>query len=603
MPPSTFKTHVVESQKALTELTSNLKKQESFAVDLETTSLDTLEAEIVGISICFDEKDGYYIPTGHQEGKNQDLSKVLKALGPLLADEKIVKIGHNLKYDMAVFRRYDISVNTIWDTMLGGYLLQKGIRGHALDLGSLAIYELKYLMQPIEDLIGKKGKDQRTFDTVSIEDAAFYAAEDAVVTWRLKQKLEEKIVKDKLESVLYDIELPLVHVLLAMEQIGMDIDVEFLKKMSKSLGRKIAKLSDDIFAMSGEEFNLNSPKQMSEILFNKLMIPTKGLKKTKTGTSTAASELEKINMPITKKIGEYREFNKLKNTYVDALPEMVHPRTGRLHTHFNQAVAATGRLSSTAPALQNIPVRTETGREIRKAFLARRGYRLISADYSQIELRVLAHLSGDKELITAFKNGEDIHSKTASLVEKVPIDKVSSEMRRAAKVVNFGILYGLGPHRLSNETELSYEEAKQFIEDYFAGYPSVEKWIDGIKKDAYKNGYVETMFGRRRYIPELRDSQVFMRNSGERMAVNMPIQGTAADIMKMAMIQVHDSMVKKKLKANIVLQVHDELVIETPTKEVDAVVAILEKDMGEIAELAVPLTIDIAVGQNWKDLK
>jgi len=528
-----------------------------------------------------------------------DVEYVLSRLKPILENEKILKVGHNLKYDLLVLKKYGVEgKGPLFDTMIAEYLLNPDMNSYKLDY--LSQRYLNYQMQPIEELIGDRKSKQITMDKVPLDKAGFYAAEDADITWKLYGILKEKIHKEKLDKIYHDIEIPLLPVLTRMEDNGVYLDVDFLKTMQGEVHAELSKITDKIYDLAGERFNLNSPKQLGYILFEKLKYPV--VKKTKTGYSTDVTVLEilKKEYPIANYLLEYRTLSKLQSTYIETLPKQVNPRTGRVHTSFNQTVAATGRLSSTDPNFQNIPIRTSLGRRIRKAFVAQeKGWKILSADYSQVELRIMAHLSGDEKLIQAFLEDADVHARTAALVFGVSEKDVTDDMRRKAKVVNFGIMYGAGPFRMSNELSMSRQDAAALIKAYFDTYPGVEKYVENIKKEAAETGLVRTLMGRYRQVPDIRSENRNLREAAERMAINMPVQGTAADLIKLAMIRVDNDMQKEKLKSRMILQVHDELVFETAPDEGDVLRELVKRDMESAMQLDVPLKVDIGIGGSW----
>ncbi|MFA6296564.1 MAG: DNA polymerase I [Patescibacteria group bacterium] len=607
---------LIETQQELDKLVNDLKSQKEFAFDTETTSKAAFEAELVGISLCWQEKIAYYIQVFNSRLKFDELKKVLE-------DSKYRKICQNLKYDLLVMENFGIKVkNASFDTMLASYVLNPGTRKHSLD--DLAFSEFGYEMMSFdelvgpaffEDLNGSKKKIKKDILEVDPKKLAWYSCEDVDFTFRLFKKFSEKLKNEKkLTEVLEKIEIPLVPVLSEMEDNGIKIDVPFLKKLSKEFGERILGLETEIYKMAGCRFNVRSTLQLKEVLFDKLKLSTLEIKKIKTGFSTAASELEKLRQvhPIIGLIEEHRELSKLKSTYLDALPELVNS-DDRVHTSFNQTITATGRLSSSDPNLQNIPIKTDVGQQIRKAFIAEKGYKLLAADYSQIELRIMAHVSGDVNMIKAFEEGQDIHTATASKIFKKDLDKISDKERRVAKTINFGIMYGMSAHGLSLSLGIPREEAQTFINEYFAQFPTIAVYMKQTLDFARINGYVETLFGRRRYLPELKDGSAFrVKMAGERMAINMPIQGTAADIIKMAMIEISrillesDFSNKSLMSANdvrMILQVHDELVFEVKENKVDEVLKKVKDVMENIYKLEVPLVVDIGIGKNWGDLK
>ncbi|MBI5267587.1 MAG: DNA polymerase I [candidate division Zixibacteria bacterium] len=594
----------VTSLDHLKKLVMEFAAKKEIAVDTETTSTNPLTAELVGISLCDLAGEAFYLPVGHSVDRLQCLpiDEALAIVKPLLEDARVQKIGQNMKYDWQVLHRYGIDMAPLsFDTMIASYVIDPSGRQH--NLNALALRYFTYTMQPITDLIGS-GKNQRTFDTVPVDKAAFYAAEDADYTYRLRGKLAPEIDNLKLNDLYYNIELPLVKVLAKMEEAGVRIDGDFLEVLSREMESKLAGIRKEIYAAAGMEFNINSTQQLSHILFEKLQLPTKGKTTKKTGFSTDVGVLEELARihPFPQLILDYRQLTKLTSTYIDALPELINPKTGRVHTSFNQTIAATGRLSSTDPNLQNIPVRTEEGRQIRKAFIPRDGdYVLLAADYSQIELRILAHYASDEVLITAFKNGEDIHVRTAAEVYGVGLDKVTGDMRRVAKTANFAIIYGVSAYGLSQQTGMSVSEAKEFIDTYFNRYPGIRTYIETTKQFARDNGYVTTLFNRRRYLPEINDRNFNVQQFAERTAINTPIQGTAADIIKKAMIQIHGKL--EGFRTRMVLQVHDELVFDVYKQELDDVRRIVKDGMEKVIKLKVPLVADMGVGENWLEAK
>ena len=594
------------TKETLDDLIVRIRAHRSCAVDLETTSVDAMRAEIVGISIALEPYEAFYIPVGHRafsllkepDERNVPLSLTLKKLKPIIEDARIEKYGQNIKYDTTILCRAGIRpAGFVFDTMIASYVVDPSGRRHNLD--ALSLSYLNHKMIPISDLIGK-GKKQISFAEVPIEQAAEYSGEDAEVVLRLKEKLEPELEGRGLKALFYELEMPLMEVLREMEMNGVVVDVPFLTRMSSELDEELKALVARIYEAAGEEFNVNSTRQLAHILFDKLKLPPK--KKTKTGYSTDVEVLEDLarEHELPKTLLDYRQLMKLKSTYADALPKLVNPETGRIHTSFNQTVTATGRLSSSDPNFQNIPIRTEIGRKIRRAFIAGdKDWLLLDADYSQIELRIMAHLSEDATLIEAFQKDEDIHTKTAVLVFDIPPESVEPELRARAKTINFGIIYGMGPYGLARRLDIGIPEAREFIEAYFAQYPGVKAYTDRMIAEAREQGYVTTMLGRRRYLPEILSSNRQMREFAERTAVNTPVQGTSADLIKRAMIHIHRRLGAEKLRAKMILQVHDELVFEVPKEELDHVKALVVAEMEGALKLSVPVKVDVGVGANW----
>jgi DNA polymerase-1 len=592
----------VDTIEKLQIICDELSGKKEIAIDTETTSLNTLEAELVGVSLCAEAGKAYYLPFGHIDQKRNLPRKGLDILGHLLINKKIQKFGQNMKFDLEVLHRAGLEVEPVsFDTMLASYVINPSGRLHGLN--SLAFEYFNYHMQPITALIGS-GKKQISFAEVDVDEATFYSAEDADFTYRLRGILAPKIDVSKLQNLYYNIEIPLIKILAAMEEVGVRVDTECLAGMSKEMDGQLEKLTRDIYIEAGEEFNINSTQQLATILFDKLKLPSKGKTAQKTRFSTDVRVLEELAAihDLPRLILDYRQLVKLKNTYIDAIPLLVNKETGRVHTSFNQTIAATGRLSSTDPNLQNIPIRTEIGRQIRKAFIPRDGnYLLLSADYSQIELRILAHYAEDKTLIDAFCAGEDIHARTAAEVYGVNINDVTSEMRRSAKTANFAIIYGVSAYGLSQQTELDVTQSKEFIDTYFARYPGIKKYMDDTIAFARQNGYVTTLFNRIRYLPEINASNFQVRHFAERTAINTPIQGTAADMIKLAMIKIYDRI--KEMKSKMILQVHDELVFDTHFEELDELKNIVRHEMENAMKLRVPIIADIGCGPNWLEAK
>jgi DNA polymerase-1 len=601
--PSEKKYETILEQAQLDNWLNTLKKSALFAFDLETTSLDYMQAEIVGCSFSVKSGEAAYVPLAHDymdAPKQLDREKVLKQLKPLLEDPKQAKLGQNLKYDMNVLSRYEIALQGIaYDTMLESYVLDSTASRHNMD--ALAMKYLGYKNIHYEDVAGK-GAKQIGFNEVSIETASEYAAEDADVTLRLHETLWPKLEKEKkLAAVFNDIEMPLLPVLSRMECNGVLIDKEMLQKQSKQFSKRLLEIEKQAHKEAGQEFNLGSPKQIQEILFDKQGLPV--ISKTPKGQpSTAESVLQELahDYVLPKLILESRSLSKLKSTYTDKLPEMINPDSGRVHTSYQQAVAATGRLSSTEPNLQNIPIRNEEGRRIRQAFIAPKGYVIVAADYSQIELRIMAHLSGDEGLLKAFAAGEDIHRATAAEVFGIENDKVTSEQRRSAKAINFGLIYGMSAFGLARQLDIERAEAQTYIDLYFSRYPGVKKYMDETRELARQQGYVETVFGRRLYLPEIKSANAQRRQYAERTAINAPMQGTAADIIKRAMIDIDRLIIKDMLDMKMIMQVHDELVFEVANKKTDQYVDIIRKAMVKAAQLSVELVVDVGQGDNWE---
>jgi len=589
--------HLVDTKEKRKKLIAELSKQKSFCFDTETTGIDAHNVELVGMSFSFKEKEAYYIPVPENYNEAHAITDEFKEI---FENEKIEKIGQNIKYDMSVLKWYDIEIKgKLFDTMIAHYLIQPDMR-HNMNI--LAETYLNYSPISIETLIGKRGKEQLSMRSVPVEQIFEYAAEDADITLHLEKKFAPMLKEAEAKKLFEEVEMPLVPVLSAMEAEGVKIDSSALKEVSKELEKDIHKSEKEIYTLAGKEFNISSPKQVGEILYEELKVTEKP-QKTKTGQyATREDILEKLKdaHPIIDKILDYRELQKLKNTYVDTLPELVNPRTGRVHTTYSQMVAVTGRLSSDNPNLQNIPIRTERGREIRKAFVPRNNnYTLLSADYSQIELRVIAAMSEDKGMIEAFKSGQDIHATTASKVYGVDLDKVTSDMRRNAKMVNFGIIYGISAFGLSQRLNIPRTEAKQIIESYFEKYSRVKSYMDESINLAKEKGYVETILGRRRYLPDINSGNHTVRGFAERNAINAPIQGSAADMIKIAMINIHKEFEKNKFRSKMILQVHDELVFDVHKEEVEEVKPIIEDKMKHAIKLIVPIEIEMGIGKTW----
>lgn len=595
----------ITDEETLRDWLARLEKAPLFAFDTETTSLDYMQAELVGLSFALAPGEAAYVPVAHDyPGAPDQLDRdaVLKLLKPLLESDQHPKVGQNLKYDMSVLAQYDITLRGIaYDTMLESYVLDSVATRH--DMDSLSLKYLGHKTIAFSDIAGK-GSKQLTFNQIAIDDAAPYAAEDADVTLRLHETLWPKLEQSpSLVKVFHDIEMPLVSVLSRVERNGCYVDVDMLRRHSQELAKRMAELEEKAYSEAGRKFNLGSPKQLGTILYEEQSLPV--IKKTPKGApSTAEAVLQELALDghrLPQVIMDYRELSKLKSTYTDRLPEMVRARTGRVHTSYHQAVAATGRLSSSDPNLQNIPIRSEEGRRIRQAFRAPEGRRIVAADYSQIELRIMAHLSGDKGLLDAFEKGLDIHRATAAEVWGKTPDQVSDNERRNAKAINFGLIYGMSAFGLARQLGIPRGEAQQYIDLYFERYPGVKSYMENTRAQAAEQGYVETLYGRRLYLPEIKSRNGAMRQAAERTAINAPMQGTAADIIKRAMVQVDAWLSDSKLDALMIMQVHDELVFEVAESDVDTLVREVSQRMSGAAELKVPLVVDPGVGLNWDE--
>ncbi|MDD3642979.1 MAG: DNA polymerase I [Candidatus Krumholzibacteria bacterium] len=591
----------------LGDLVRVLSGSGGFVFDVETTSLDPLEARLVGISFAVEEGGAWYVPVGTGESGEglfaesgasaPDLPAVREALGPVLADERIEKTGHNVKYDLLVLESHGFEVRGVgWDTMIASYCLDPSRRSHSLD--NLALDHFRHRMIPYGDLF-EKGDRVRDIRRVALDRLCEYSCEDADYTLRLRRLFEPQLEGTEAGTLFREIEMPLCFVLKRMEQSGMAVDTSRLADLGSVIAGEIERLTARIYEAAGETFNINSGRQLQEVLFDKLGLPAG--RKTKTGRSTDSQVLGElaVDHPIAGLILEHRQLTKLSGTYVEALPRLVNPRTGRIHTSFNQTVTATGRLSSSEPNLQNIPIRTELGKSIRRAFVPAPGNVLVDADYSQIELRIMAHLSRDEGLCGAFGEGADIHTRTASRIYRVPEERVRPQMRASAKTINFGVMYGQGPRALSQQLRIPFDEAKRFIEEYFETYPGVRAWIERAQEEARGNGYAQTLFGRRRPLPEIASEDGRLRSLSERIAVNMPIQGTAADLIKIAMIEIDRELSARRFGTRMVLQVHDELVFDVPRAERDDVIALVRERMEAAVRLDVPLKVDIGYGGDW----
>jgi len=594
---------VIKDEMQLNELIDRWKSVPEFVFDLETDSLDTFTAKIAGIAICFKPNDAFYIVLNHPEAQ-LDQETVLEKIRPIFEDKKISKIAQNVKFDTMILRQHGINVqNLAFDTMIASFLINSASSQHNLD--NLALEYLDYKMIPIEDIIGS-GKNQRKMTDLPSSEVYEYACEDADITLRLTQFLRPELKKMQLEELFYHIEMPLVSVLIEIEEHGVTLNTKLLKSISNELSSELDKLQKSIYKQAGETFNINSPQQLGIILFDKLEVHKelnmRKPKRTKTGQyATSEQILERYHRhPLPRNILEYRKLSKLKNTYVDALPDLIHRKTGRIHTSFNQTVASTGRLSSVNPNLQNIPIRTEIGRQMRKAFTtSQQNSMIMSADYSQIELRIMAHLSGDEKMQQCFAQNLDIHSATAAQIFNIALDEVTQEHRRKAKEINFGIIYGMSKYGLSNRLDISVEEAEQFIFEYFATYPKIQDFMRKTIADANEKGFVRTMKGRIRYLPQIHSSNRQLREFSERTAINTPIQGSAADLIKMAMINIHKAITDRNLKSKMILQVHDELVFEVPQEEIDYMKSMVKSKMENAIILDVPIKVEIGVGKNW----
>ena len=576
----------------------SLMNQTSVCFDTETTGIDALNAELVGMSFSWSKGEAFYVPFP----ENQDEAHVLiEKFKPFFESESIEKIGQNIKYDLKILSNYGVQIKgKLFDTMIAHYLINPDMR-HNMDV--LSETYLKYSPKSIETLIGKKGKNQLSMRDVALEDIKEYAAEDADITFQLKQNFSPILDKAETKKLFDAIEIPLIPVLASMEREGIHLDVPFLKEMSVEMAKESAALEQKIYETAGEKFNLASPKQLGDVLFDKLKIGGAKQKKTKTGQYATGEEILSYlanDHPIVKDILEWRQMVKLQSTYIDALPNQVDKKTGRVHTDYMQTVAATGRLSSNNPNLQNIPIRTERGRLIRKAFIARdENYSLVSADYSQIELRIIAALSGEENMIKAFQNNEDIHKSTAAKVFNVPLDEVTKEQRSHAKTVNFGIIYGVSAFGLSNQTSLSRKESADLIDAYYQTYPKLKSYMSAQVDFARENGYVQTVLGRRRYLKDINSANMMVKSGAERNAVNAPIQGSAADIIKIAMINIHRKLTSEGWQSKMLLQVHDELVFDVHHSELDRIQPLIKHEMENAFKMDVPLEVEIGVGKNW----
>ena len=605
---------IVETAEALDALVVQLGAPEGFAFEVETTSRDAMTADLAGLAFSNAAGSGWYVPVGHETGSQVDLQLALEKLRPVLESDAVPKVAHNANFDVTVLSKQGVQVNGLaFDTMVAAHAVGRkafGLKAMALDYFNVELTD-------VADLIGT-GRKQITMAQVPIEQAAEHATAKADIAWRLSAVLREDVEEKQVSRVLKEVELPLMPVLVRMQVNGVALDSGRLERMSGELGAEISRIEAETYDLVDGPFNLGSSQQLGEVLFKQLKLPP--TKRTKTGHSTDASALEGLKHTIDQGTAddvdpkalrvldlvlEYRQLTKIKSTYVDALPALVNPETGRIHTSYNQTGSATGRVSSNAPNVQNIPVRTELGRQVRQAFVAQHApdWTLLAADYSQIELRVLAHLSRDAGLLAAFHGGQDIHASTASSVYGVAVDQVEPDMRRVAKIMNFGVIYGLSPFGISRQTGLSAEEGKAFIEAYFGQYPGIRQYIEDTKAHVTEAGYVETMMGRRRYIPEARSHNFHVRGAGERMAINMPIQGTAADILKIAMVHIQRQLDALKLRSMMIIQVHDELIFESPQDELEELKGVVLELMPSALDLAVPLDVELKTGYTWGDME
>ncbi len=605
-PSSSIHVKIIDSTQKLNDLVKELAKAKVISFDTETTSTEEMQASLVGISLAVQEGEGYYIPVGHLAGINLPLEQTITALRASMTDPKIPKIAHNAKYDTIVLARHGLDVNPItFDTMIAEFLVDPA--SHNFGLKNLAFTRLGEEMTHIEQLIGT-GKHQLSMAEVAIESVATYAAADAETTLRLMPIMQKELKRVQGERLMEEIEMPLITVLVDMEMTGVLLDLPLFKKLSDELTRRMGDIEKQVYEAVGQTFNLNSTQQLSEVLFNRLRLepPDRGRKTSSGHFSTSADILDALSgkHPVVDWVIEHRELSKLKSTYVDALPAAVDSNTGRVHTSYSQIGAVTGRLSSSNPNLQNIPIRTEEGRRVRNGFIAAKGNVLLSVDYSQIELRIVAHMAKDESMLDAFRAGQDIHATTAAAIYNVALDQVTKEMRRHAKAINFGLIYGMTAFGLTRSTELTLAEAENFVKAYFKQFPGIKEYLNGIRKQAATEGYVETLLGRRRYFPALQSKQnTVQKNREEREAINAPIQGTAADIMKIAMLRIPPTLNKAALHAQMLLQVHDELVLEVPQKELEKTAKVVRQVMGSAYPLDIPLSTEARSGLNWGEMK
>jgi DNA polymerase-1 len=595
--------HLILREDEFLSLLEDLKKAKHFALDTETTSPYPMWADLVGMSLSHTPNQAFYIPVGHQrrEGRQQlPLPWVLQQLKPLLEDETLKKVGQNIKYEWIVLKRYAIQLQGMeCDTMIASYLLNPTKHNH--NLGEIAREYLDRSVSDYKEVVGT-GAKALTFDQVDLERAKDYSCEDADVTFRLSGLLLPKLAEGGFKDLFDQVEMPLIAVLAKMEMNGVKIDINLLNNFSKEMEVQLQQKEERIYTLAGDVFNINSSQQLGKILFDKLKLPV--IKKTKTGYSTDVEVLTKLSIQheLPQEILAYRNLTKLKSTYIDALPRLIHPETGRIHTSYNQTVTATGRLSSSDPNLQNIPIRTDEGNRIRQAFIPEKGCSIASADYSQIELRLLAHLSQDETLVEAFRRDEDIHARTASEIFRVPIEKVNPTMRREAKVINFGIIYGMSAYGLAQQLNTQPKIAQAYIDEYFKQYTGVQAYIEKSLQEARQRGYVTTLLQRRRYLPDIQSPTAAIRQASERMAVNTPLQGTAADIIKVAMIRIQNRIEERHLFTKMIMQVHDELVFEVPEEEIERTLPMIRQEMEGVMELSIPLKVSIHSGKNWAEV-
>ena len=605
-PMSSIQVKIIDTTEKLNDLAKDLAKAKVISFDTETTSTEEMRASIVGISIAIQEGEGYYIPLGHLAGKNLSIEQTINALRSSMMDPNIPKIAHNAKYDTIVLSRHGLDVSPVaFDTMIAEFLVDPA--SHNFGLKNLAFTRLGEEMTHIEQLIGT-GKHQLSMAEVAIASAAAYAAADAETTLRLLPIMQRELKRVHGEKLMEEIEMPLISVLAEMEMTGVLLDLPLFKKLSDELSRRMGTIEKQVYEAVGQPFNLNSTQQLSDVLFNRLRLepPDRGRKTSSGHFSTSADILDSLSgkHPVVDWVIEHRELSKLKSTYVEALPAAVDPNTGRVHTSYSQIGAVTGRLSSSNPNLQNIPIRTEEGRRVRNGFIAAKGNLLLSVDYSQIELRIVAHMAKDEAMLAAFRAKQDIHATTAAAIHNLSLDQVTKEMRRHAKAINFGLIYGMSAFGLTRSTDLTLAEAEEFVKAYFKKFPGIKEYLDGIRKHAATEGYVETLLGRRRYFPALQSKQnTVLKNREEREAINAPIQGTAADIMKIAMLRIPRALEEAALRAKLLLQVHDELVLEVPQKELEKTTRVVKEVMESAYRLDIPLSTEARSGLNWGEMQ